>query len=62
MTAPSPLRAHPRSTANPATVGVLRLARGADPTPKTLDGKTALAIAEAQGHATVARRLRGALP
>jgi ankyrin repeat protein len=38
------------------------LARGADPEARTRDGQTALAIAEARGHAAVARRLRGELP
>jgi ankyrin repeat protein len=38
------------------------LAHGADPTARTHDGKTALAIAEAHGRTTVARRLRGELP
>ena len=38
------------------------LAHGADAGPPTDDGRTALAIAEAQGQALVARRLRGELP
>lgn len=38
------------------------LAHGADPEARTRDGQTALAIAEARGHAAVARRLRGELP
>jgi ankyrin repeat protein len=38
------------------------LARGGDPTARTDDGKTARMIAEAQGRALVARRLRGEEP
>jgi ankyrin repeat protein len=38
------------------------LAHGADADAPTDDGRTALAIAEAQGQAPVARRLRGELP
>jgi len=38
------------------------LAHGAAADARTDDGKTALTIAEEQGHAQVARRLRGELP
>jgi ankyrin repeat protein len=38
------------------------LAHGADPTLRNRNGDTALAIAEQQGHASVARRLRGEQP
>jgi ankyrin repeat protein len=40
----------------------LLLAHGADAAARNDDGHTPLDLAQAQGHATLARRLRGELP